>query len=136
MVAKVEWHAGELFPVKGRGAEDNIIAVSPDGQTLAAVDWGGEIGLWDVSGNLSTVFRGSSTDVYCVAFSPDSRTLVSGNRDGTIHFWDVVSGDQTGELLPRLGTISSLAFSLDGTKLAVATSEGTRRIFQIAINAD
>ena len=67
------------------------------------------------------VLDGHQAMVTSLAFSPDGKLLVSSGYDRFVKFWDVASG----RLLGQVGiadTPSSLTFSSDGTKLAVASN--------------
>lgn len=98
---------------------------SPDGSLLAVT---GALGIWlfdrhDVRAEprlLSQVNR-------IVAFSPDSSFAASINATGNIVFWDTRSGKITRTfyaLKERLIWINDLAFSPDGTQLAMAFGGG------------
>jgi len=69
-----------------------IIAFSPDGRLLAAVDANGTARLWNpVTGQLITTIQATAPNVGLrqVAFSPDDKLLASTNNDGTVRLWDL-----------------------------------------------
>ena len=71
------------------------VAISPDGETLAAADFKGQITFWDFSTLKTRSKRLRHPGVLALAFAPDGHTLASGGFDGTIHFWDLpVSSDE------------------------------------------
>jgi WD40 repeat protein len=104
------------------------LAFSPVGGLLATGLSDGTVRLWDGGTGLEkTLPRAGSV----LVFSPDGRWLAIGSTDGTVRLWDSASGQQARVLEHRersvLWTtemaISHLAFSPDGTKLAVASNE-------------
>jgi WD40 repeat protein len=66
------------------------LSVAPDGKTLAALDRGGEMWLWDVNTGrpVLTLPRQHLRPASVVRFSPDSTTLVTGCIDGLLPRWD------------------------------------------------
>lgn len=107
----------------------SVVAVSPDGTLLATA--GGGVALLDVdTGDVRKTLRATDPaafTVYDIAFSPDSAlvALVSGRcttPGPRVQVWDVESGEL---VLQRLEDfehlVTSVAFSPDGTTLAVGT---------------
>ncbi len=114
----------------------NSLAFSPDGQTLAAADFGNAIMLWQVSALLNTgidppepvaqSLTGHWSSVLSVAFSPDGQTIASGSEDFSIILWDLKTGQAIGEpLREQQNWITGVAFSRDGKILASASDDGT-----------
>ncbi|MEX0718276.1 MAG: hypothetical protein WD066_16905 [Planctomycetaceae bacterium] len=95
---------------------------------IAAGDSGGTVTVWNPTAGVPVSFcRGAHHQVTAVEFSPDA-TLVAGGAHAEVRLWDVA----TGRLLLRIdpnesGTgkplqwISGLAFSPDGTRLAITS---------------
>ena len=66
------------------------VAISPNGQFVAAGSLDTVVRIWDVAtGVLVERLRGHRDSVYSVAFTPDGKGLVSGSLDKTLKFWDV-----------------------------------------------
>jgi len=66
------------------------VAISPNGQYVAAGSMDAVVRIWDVStGQLVERLRGHSDSVCSVAFTPDGKGLVSGSSDKTLKFWDL-----------------------------------------------
>ena len=68
------------------------VAISPNGQLVAAGSLDTVVRIWDVAtGVLVERLRGHRDSVYSVAFTPDGKGLVSGSLDKTLKYWDVGS---------------------------------------------
>jgi hypothetical protein len=66
------------------------VAISPNGQLVAAGSLDTIVRIWDVAtGSLVERLRGHRDSVYSVAFTPDGKGLVSGSLDKTLKYWDV-----------------------------------------------
>jgi WD40 repeat protein/tRNA A-37 threonylcarbamoyl transferase component Bud32 len=123
----------ELFPRQGHTAPLNVVAINPDGRTLAS---GGEdrvVKLWDLASGRVLQTLGAHTDaVFALAFSPDGNRLASGSRDGAIILWDVDSGDELRRLKGHSGSVSRIQFSPDGRTLAAGGEGGLVQLWDAA----
>jgi WD40 repeat protein len=117
------------------------VAVSPGGNVLASVADDMVCRLWDVaSGRMIHELRGHEEStphhfpsmLYACAFSPDGRYLASADKVGHIVVWDVETGKSSATMEApgmytwdpvqrrhSIGGIRAVAFSPDGTRLAV-----------------
>ncbi len=87
---------------------------------LAAGDAASGLRIWDLAErSAKSICRGSAYDVYAVQFSPDGMTLASGGREGA-RLWDCQSGELLLHVNGVADYITGLAFSADGTQLAVS----------------
>ncbi len=108
-----------------RGPTDNIysVAISPDGQAIAAGSADKLVWLWlrDASGPTTACVRGHTGTVSAVAFvATDS--LLSASHDGTVRQWDLQTGKTKGHLLGGVGPIYALAYG--AKRVAVAGRDG------------
>jgi len=66
------------------------VAISPNGQYVAAGSIDAVVRIWDVStGQLVERLRGHRSGVHNIAFTPDGKGLVSGSLDKTLKLWDL-----------------------------------------------
>lgn len=108
-----------------------VVAFSPDGKTLAAVD-GRKVKLWDPStGKLRRTLPGHEQPVRSAAFAPDGRTLATGARmaggaesGGEVKVWDAESGKPKRALALEGSDVNALAFSPDGRLLVAGGLKG------------
>jgi WD40 repeat protein len=112
------------------GLAEGIVSLvfSPDGSLLAASDASGRFKVWNVcTGNeLSSpsVLENTPGDA-AIAFSPDGSLLARVSYlEGAVRLWSPASGSLR-EPFPRQSlSVRSLAFSPDGTLLALARVDG------------
>lgn len=131
MIRNVEAHAKWIRDV----------AASPDGALVASVADDLVCRVWDaqtgekrleLNGHAAQTPHHFPSMLYACAFSPDGRHLATGDKVGHIVVWDVTIGAQAAALEaptmytwdPKqrrhsIGGIRSLAFSPDGSRLAV-----------------
>ena len=91
---------------------------SPDGKTL--VTTGGElvVRLWDVAtGNERLPQEGHRSYILALAISPTDGTIFTAGQDGTVRRWDPLTGHELGIFATFAGTVSEMAFALDGKTL-------------------
>ena len=82
--------------------EDGVttVAISPDGQYVAAGSLDKSVRVWDVRTGYVVErldgLDGHKDSVYSVAFAPNGRDLVSGSLDKTIKMWELGSESRGG----------------------------------------
>jgi COMPASS component SWD3 len=112
------------------------LAISPDGQMLAAGCFKGTITIFTLDGDIIQTFDPPSHLFHylfrCVAFSPDGKTIVIGDSyQKTINFWHV----RTGKLIHSLSgddiSPNCLAFSWNGQSLIAGNQDKTLKIWGI-----
>jgi WD40 repeat protein len=124
-----------LVTLTGHDGGITALAFAPVGSQVASGDSSGLVRLWDVAtGRERASFRACEpgTGVTAIAVSPDGALLVTaGFVDCSVRIWDAASGAPRGEL-PRTGSgVADLAFSPDGTTLAMARGDGTAVLWGI-----
>lgn len=106
------------------------VALSPDGQLLAAGTTTGEV-LLRQADTLTPLFlySGHADGIRAVAFSPDGRVLASGSEDQTIRLWDTTTGSLLSVLHGHTNYVRSLTFRSDGAVLASGSEDSTIRLW-------
>ena len=141
------WNAstGEaLFTFSISTGDSGAIAFSPDGAHLVTAGEAGAIIFWNSSsGERLLTLSAHASQVSDLAFSPDGERLATASEGGEAKVWNVAgllalaekpgTSPPTGqELLTLTGhtnTISDLAFSPDGTRLATASFDLTAKVW-------
>lgn len=122
------------------------IGVDAAGRYLVTGSYDKTVRVWELAtGRLLRVLRpplgkGDEWKIYAVAISSDGRLIAVGGwmaaGSESIYLFD----RESGRIVRRLGglpsTVFDLAFSPDGTRLAVALSEGGIRVFSMADGAE
>jgi WD40 repeat protein len=109
------------------------LAVSPDGQQIATCGNDKLVKLWNAAdGALTGELAGHESHVYHVAFHPSGQSLVSCDLKGVVKDWDLAAKGLRRDLTTAaalhkydttfradIGGARSIAFSADGTRLAL-----------------
>ena len=107
------------------------LAISPDGNTVAAGQ-DSRVCIWDVkSGKLLSTLTGHTARVTAVVYGPDARTLYSGGMDGSIVAWNISAGGTPQELKGQ-SAVLGLAISTDGRSLFVRTDGQSLQTFDLS----
>jgi WD40 repeat protein len=94
-------------------------ALSPKGKLLA-VCTGGSVWVFDTARGKPVFQRSRQGEVMALAFSPDGRSLALVTREHGVSLWEVASGRVRWRRRDLFPHPSAIAFSPDGTLLAVA----------------
>ena len=116
-------------------SDENSVAFSPDGKTLAAGNATGRTALWNVAASklAVTLTDPGSKGVGSVAFSPDGRILAAGDFNGRTYLWDVATGKLAAALADPGGKgVNPVAFSPDGRILAAGDFNGRTYLWDVA----
>ena len=100
-------------------------ALSPDGNTLVTSDGTGKLSFFDAhdSRELGRPRAGTGDPLNAMVFSPDGSTLATADDKGLVTLWNVKRLHPQRRLSRAPRSISGLAFSRDGSQLAVAGSD-------------
>ncbi len=130
----------------------SVLAVGPNGTTLASGNTDGTIKIWDMSsGKLINTLVGHSGSIQDLAFSPDGKQLLSSNKgillcwlerdgvsrvwgcgDSTVILWDLEIRQRLGTLLAnQRSSVRRIAFSADGTKLVASQEDSTLHLWDV-----
>lgn len=118
------------------------LAWSPDGSNIASAGDGRKVYVWDATdGHTITEYVGHTgmlPNVFALAWSPNGKYIASacsiGGFDKTVHMWNAQTGhrklhyDASYGLMPHF-SVSSLAWSHHGDRLAAACGDKTIRIW-------
>jgi len=124
----------------------SVLALSPDGNLLAAADrnplglYGTELGVWDISSRSKPPRRlwpcPDTNGIRAMTFSPDGQVLVAARSSGgslVIDSWEATTGRELTRITnASSGDIRALAFSPDGTLLASSGVEGRIYVWDFA----
>jgi WD40 repeat protein len=122
-----------------KGAVSSV-AYSRDGNFIVTGTEAGRVVLWNIRspGPMPTVYEQHKTWIWVLRASTDGKWVASGSDDGTVALW-AVSGEglafnrsiSFAEDSGASPSVRDLSFSPDGLLLAVATTDGMVRLWQL-----
>ncbi len=109
----------------------NVLAISLDGQTLAASGSDRNIKIWDLEKNkLIGILSGHQGLILDLIFGYNNQTLISSSADKTIKIWNTKTGKLLRTLIGHSKAVSTLALSSDGQKLASGSYDTSVKIWE------
>jgi WD40 repeat protein len=116
----------------------DMLALSPDGKSLAVSTLDGAVALLDVpiAGSSSEEFRrfeqAHSRRIAGLAFSPRGDLLASASHDGTSVIWDVKTGRQLRRVEGGPGASHDVCFAPNGRRIITAGNNKLVRVCDVA----
>lgn len=141
---KEELQGFDLFGTQIAGDRPVSIArFSPDGQTIAAGNWGGSVKLLNVPDLDETkVLRGHTDRVGGISWYPgatlpssnvsrESVNLASSGGEGNVHLWSLEKDTPLATLAGHTGRVCRIEFHPSGRYLASASYDTTWRLWDV-----
>jgi WD40 repeat protein len=131
------WDAATGKPVRrfdGGEAHIDVLAVSPDGRTVATAGGGGDatVRLWEVAtGRQRLHITGAMYDVTGLAFSPDGKLIAGADSHGVVTLWDTTAAIIQREFKGHKGWATVVVFSPDGRTIATGDHGNTVRLWDV-----
>jgi WD40 repeat protein len=107
-------------PWKGEGREIWVLALSPDGKTIACGREDGSVQMWNTDGKMiKNSWSGHSSGVHSLSWSPSGDRIASGSRDGRILIRKAENGKvKVGPIKMNQEFVRGLAYSPLGDRIA------------------
>jgi WD40 repeat protein len=121
------------FPTRLRG-KIRLLQFDTSGYRLLVVDRGGA---WKILNTTDGTHRGPPqrtlhAGICHAKISPDGRLVAFGYQSGTVRVWSVRGGQPITPPLQLLDPLASLAWSADGSRIAVLTDKGLVTVWDLA----
>jgi WD40 repeat protein len=111
------------------------LAVSEDGQWIAAGAGDRAIGVWAVGGSAHSYRLPGRTDPWIVKFIGNDRLAVAA-RGGSIRIWTLPTGKEDIAMHGHLGRINALAISPDRYTLVSGTATGEVKLWDLRTGSE
>jgi WD40 repeat protein len=110
----------------------NCLSFGPDNRTLAVgTTFDHDLSLWRLGARAQRQwFAGFSTPIYRCQVSPDGRSVLAAGRNGALVLFDAKDGHEVRKFSGQLGSVKSIAFSLDGTRILSGRADGAVTVWR------
>jgi WD40 repeat protein len=121
------------YEVPGKKSGIACAAFAPDGRSLAAIDFDGNVLRWEVASldPLPALRELGKGDYTGLAFANDGKSLAAVSGSGSIHVWQLDSGELLHELTCEGENLQAAAFSPDGKTLVCGSEQGALHIWDL-----
>jgi len=106
-------------------------AYSPDGKTIAAGTYNGNITVYSTSDWKHLWTLENPIDVRSMVYSPNNDQIASGSFDGTVRLWNIVTGACIHLLKGHDNCVRSVAYSPQGYQVASASNDKTVKVWDV-----
>jgi WD40 repeat protein len=125
-----------LFSLRGSGTLSarreyaiGSVSFSPDGKRLSAAE-GNQVIIWDLTPTSAAL---TIDKAGLVALRPDGQLIATNSVvDNDVHLWQTATGQQLFHFPGHSGSVTSLAFSPDGQRLASGWPDGTMKLWDLS----
>ena len=98
---------------------------SPDGKSILTASFDKNAALWNLNGELLTLFKGHTDEINQAEFSKNGQYILTASEDGTAKLWNI-----DGSLIKTFGETNrvdytSATFSQDGRYAIVSSKNNT-----------
>ena len=121
-----------VYTVEGLDNRIFDVALSHDGELLAAASEDGTLHLWQSNDdNSHRILEGHAGSASQVTFSPGGDLLASGSDDRSVRIWSVDDGKLSASFDNLEGKILCIGFTPDGSFLAAGTDTGVVYLWRV-----
>jgi WD40 repeat protein len=108
------------------------LSFTPDGNNIITGDMNGKVKLWSLNGELLRKFLSSPGAVMDISYAPDGKIAIASglNKQAVVTIW--LQDGKKFYTLPKLNSITSLAFSQDGNVLLTGNNEGRLQLWSLS----